>query len=167
MLCLKINVYNVIPFLVLETLGCFRCRKIMASTSRLIEGLFSENKSLDLNNEGLTEKLESIRNKFKQVGSFLPSIGLRLAAGSAAGLDTCFFTGDDLAWSTACGSVSSLQVVVNWVSLHITRRNWTTLNEKGEVDLKQPWSDLYLNYPLVGTTIIFNTVTRAHASKLV
>ena len=35
---------------------------------------------------------------------------LLLAYGSAAGLDTCFLTSHDLAWSTTCGSVSSLQV---------------------------------------------------------
>ena len=38
------------------------------------------------------------------------------------------------------------------LSLHITRRNWATLIEKGEVDLLQPWNDFDSN-PLVGTSI--------------
>ena len=37
------------------------------------------------------------------------------------------------------------------ICLHVTRRNSADLNEKGEVNLWQSWSDLDSNYPLVGT----------------
>jgi len=48
-----------------------------------------------------------------------------------------FLTSYGLAWSTACGSVSSLQVGgrSTKVRLRITRRNSTALLEKGRVDL--------------------------------
>jgi len=41
--------------------------------------------------------------------------------------------------------------------------NSASLNEKGEVDLKQPWSDID-PYPLAGT--LFIVVIRTHASNL-
>jgi len=45
-------------------------------------------------------------------------------------------------------------------------KNLAALNEKGEADLKQLWSDLDLNYPPVGTSIIFIMVIRSLASSL-
>ena len=39
------------------------------------------------------------------------------------------------------------------ICLHIIYRNSAAFNEKGEVNLQQPWSDLDLNYPLIGTSM--------------
>jgi len=82
---------------------------------------------------------------------------LLVSYGSAAGLDTCFFTSYSLARSTMCGSISSLQIGVSQPKSVDTsptetrllfsrreknnppppaRRNSATLLKKGE---KQPW----------------------------
>jgi len=50
--------------------------------------------------------------------------------------------------------------------LHVNHQNSAALNEKGGTDLLQPWSDLDPNYPLVGTSIIFDVVFQSHFSNL-
>ena len=84
-----------------------------------------------------------------------------LAYDKAAGLDTCFSPGHGLARSATCASVKA-----SGLGLRLTHRNSAALSEKGEVDLKPPWSDLGPNYPLVGSFIIFTAAFRSHASKL-
>jgi len=51
-------------------------------------------------------------------------------------------------WSWEVGGRSTKAI-----RLHFTRQTLVALNEKGEVDLLQPWSDFDPN-PLVGTSII-------------
>jgi len=50
--------------------------------------------------------------------------------------------------------------------LHVTQRTPAALNEKGEVDLQQLWSDLDPNCPLVGAAIISTMVFRSHTNNL-
>jgi len=57
-------------------------------------------------------------------------------------------------------------VNLSHLSTHNRRRGSAALNEKGEVDLEQPWTDLDPNYPLVETSIIFTMVFRSLASSL-
>jgi len=65
-----------------------------------------------------------------------------------------FFPSCGLAWSTTCGSVSSLQVggQSTQISLHIARRSLTTLLEKGELGgslatVEWPWPSLLTGRP--------------------
>ena len=50
------------------------------------------------------------------------------------------------------------------ICLHTTRRNSTTLLDRGEVGFQQPWSDLDL-YPLVGTSITYTVEILSIISK--